>query len=246
MEENSNALIADEGGEEREFVEEGSEILQIVQRVIATEGKDAEQVYDRWKQILYKYQEQSQLLDAFLEDIVVPLSSLLRQHAVESEAKDSELQKIQGTCRMLSVLVVVRGYKTVVKFFPHEAQDLEKVLMVFTTVKARSKVVKTEEEAVAVWESQSILLLWLSMLILVPFDLATIDSSATDMTAARSQPYTQLVSKIMTICQECLHQPGSVREMGALLLGRMLTRPDMGLALGEYIAWIEGAPNISQ
>jgi hypothetical protein len=86
---------------------------------------------------------------------------------------------------MLSVLVVVRGFKTVVKFFPHEAQDLEKVLMVFTTVKARSKMVKTEEDAVAVWESQSILLLWLSMLILVPFDLATIDSSATDMTAAR-------------------------------------------------------------
>jgi len=38
---------------------------------------------------------------------------------------------------LLNVLVIVRGYKTVVKFFPHEAQDLERVLSVFTAVKAQ-------------------------------------------------------------------------------------------------------------
>jgi hypothetical protein len=31
---------------------------------------------------------------------------------------------------MLHVLVSVRGYKTVVRFFPHEAADLERVLLV--------------------------------------------------------------------------------------------------------------------
>ena len=29
--------------------------------------------------------------------------------------------------------------------------------------------------------------------------------------------------------------------MGALLLGRMLTRPDMGAALGDFITWAEVA-----
>jgi hypothetical protein len=33
-------------------VEEASEIAAIVQRVVASEGRDAEAVYDRWKQIV--------------------------------------------------------------------------------------------------------------------------------------------------------------------------------------------------
>lgn len=67
---------------------------------------------------LYKYQEQSQLLDGFLEDIVLPLSSLLRTHATNldgHEVSADALQRIMGVCSLLSVLVVVRGYKTVVK-----------------------------------------------------------------------------------------------------------------------------------
>jgi hypothetical protein len=91
----------------------------------------------------------------------------------------------QSTVRVC-FCIQVRGYKTVVKFFPHEAQDLERVLSVLCTVKAMAKSVTSAEEGVAVWESQSILLLWLSMLILVPFDLATIDSTAVDMQDARS------------------------------------------------------------
>lgn len=77
---------------------------------------------------LTKYQEQPQLLDGSLEGIVQPLAVLLRQAAVSSTAQDTA--RVQGVCRMLHVLVSVRGYKTVVRFFPHEAADLERVLLV--------------------------------------------------------------------------------------------------------------------
>lgn len=77
---------------------------------------------------LTKYQEQPQLLDGSLEGIVQPLAVLLRQTAVSSTAHDTAL--VQGVCRMLHVLISVRGYKTVVRFFPHEAADLERVLQV--------------------------------------------------------------------------------------------------------------------
>jgi len=80
---------------------------------------------------LTKYQEQPQLLDGTLEVIVQPLAVLLRQAAMSSTAQDTAL--VQGVCRMLHVLVSVRGYKTVVRFFPHEAADLEKVLQVRST-----------------------------------------------------------------------------------------------------------------
>ena len=42
----------DEEGEDRSFVEEAGEIAIIVKRVVSSEGKDAESVYDRWKQIV--------------------------------------------------------------------------------------------------------------------------------------------------------------------------------------------------
>ena len=38
-----------------------------------------------------------------------------------------------GVCRLLHVLVTVRGHKTVVRFFPHEAADLERALQVRRT-----------------------------------------------------------------------------------------------------------------
>ena len=34
---------------------------------------------------------------------------------------------------------------------------------------------------------------------------------------------------------------GSAREMAALLLGRLLTRPDMGGALSDFLAWSTAA-----
>lgn len=158
---------------------------------------------------LYKYQEQSQLLDALLEGIVVPLSTLLRQHATNGQEVTSQsLAQCMGICRLLNVLVAVRGYKTVVKFFPHEAQDLERVLSVLVSIKAMSKTVKTAEQGITLWESQSILLLWLSMLILVPFDLSTIDSTAVNAADIKAQRYTQIVSNLLALCQEYLYQPG--------------------------------------
>lgn len=111
-----------------------------------------------------------------MEAIVLPLATLLRTLAL---AHDKEkLQSIQATCRLLNVLVVVRGYKTVARFFPHEAADLERVLNLLLEVKSCNA--KTGEEGLASWESQAILLLWLSILILMPFGLATLDSAAMD------------------------------------------------------------------
>jgi len=78
---------------------------------------------------LTRYQEQPQLLDSCLEGIVQPLSFLLRAHAVDFESTASVSSTI-NVCRLLQVLVLVRGYKTIVKFFPHDAADLERVLQV--------------------------------------------------------------------------------------------------------------------
>jgi tubulin-specific chaperone D len=99
---------------------------------------------------LTRYQEQPQLLDGYLEDIVQPLASLLRDQAAAAAsaapppgaapaggapaaaaaAGGVDVAAVCGVCRLLHVVVSVRGHKTVVRFFPHEAADLERALQV--------------------------------------------------------------------------------------------------------------------
>ncbi len=108
---------------------------------------------------------------------MLPLATLLRQQAVVQ--RGSSTATVQAICRLINVLVLVRGHKTVVKFFPHEAADLERVLSVLQQVKASSaQPGAAAAEDTAVWEAQSVLLLWLSILIIIPFDLSTVDSAA--------------------------------------------------------------------
>ncbi|GLI66673.1 hypothetical protein VaNZ11_010603, partial [Volvox africanus] len=218
---------------EQSFFEEAVEINSLVERVVQSDGSESPQVYSRYKAILYKYQEQSQLLDAYLESIVVPLASLLRRQAIHQQAQG--LQRVLGTCRLLNVLVVVRGYKTVVRFFPHEAADLERVVDILGTVRALKP--RDNEEGIALWEAQTILLLWLSILILIPFDLSTVDSAAVGEATDKTLSYTPLVGRILALCKEYLHHPGGVREMSAVVLGRLLTRPDMAAAMSEFLEW---------
>lgn len=61
------------------------------------------------------------------------------------------------------------------------------------------------------WEAQAVLLLWLSILILSPFDLVILDSSVTDSsgTAAAHARYAPLAAKVMDVCQGFLSQPGA-------------------------------------
>ena len=59
----------------------------------------------------------------------------------------------------------VRGYKTVVKFLSHEAADLEPVVEMLHF-----------QDTNQYW-IQCMLCLWLSIIVIVPFDIMTIDSN---------------------------------------------------------------------
>ena len=67
---------------------------------------------------------------------------------------------------MIYNLCNIRGYKTVVKFFPHEAADMEPCVEYLHFQEHNS----TEH-----W-IPCILTLWLSLIVIVPFDISNIDS----------------------------------------------------------------------
>jgi hypothetical protein len=114
---------------------------------------------------------------------------------------------------------------------------------------------------------QYVLLLWMSMLVLIPFDIAIVDSAlaappppAAAGAGADGAPsanggfsgeqqqeggngygygygYPPIVGTILELCKRYLASPGSSREMAAVVLGRLLTRPDMAPALRSFLAW---------
>jgi hypothetical protein len=64
----------------------------------------------------------------------------------------------------------------VVRFFSSEVRDLEPVLALLL----RCEALEQQGGMEGLWQAQCTLLLWLSQLLLIPFPLATVDSSADD------------------------------------------------------------------
>ena len=65
------------------------------------------------------------------------------------------------------------------------------------------------------------LVLWLSIIVLVPFDLQSIDSKKA------GDSYEMLVKRIINICKEHINNSGKLRDYSAVLLSKLLTRPDV-------------------
>ena len=113
--------------------------------------------------VLDRYQEQPTVLDPQLEAMVVPLLEAVRGVARDGAPRDL----LPHTCRVMYTLCKVRGYKTVVKFVPHEVADLEPLVALLMSL---------DTADYASWQIAYSLMVWLSMVVMVPFDLAIIDS----------------------------------------------------------------------
>ena len=182
-----------------------------LQELVAAMGDD-EGIVGRICTILDRYQEQPQLLDPHLESIITPLAATLRS-ACGLGGKDGEslagVSKVRLACRVLYVLAKVRGFKVVIKFFPHSVTDLEPCL---------DLIVRQDALDAETWETRYVLLLWLSILVMVPFGLNTVDSATSG---------SNLIERIVDVCKNCLGEAAKTRDAAAYLLARLLTRPDM-------------------
>ncbi|RKP07598.1 hypothetical protein THASP1DRAFT_24285, partial [Thamnocephalis sphaerospora] len=166
-----------------------------------------------------RYQEQPYLLDPHLEDLIRPamdkLSELMQtlDEAMEKgpdvplPAKPAE--QARGLLRFLYILCTVRGYKTIVKFFSHHVSDLEPAFR-FLNAQDRSKASQ--------WTGRYMLLLWLSLLCMVPFDLKIVDSQALgDETSG-------FVDRMIIAIIPYLGSASKEREAAAYLLAKLVTR----------------------
>lgn len=93
-----------------------------------------------------------------------------------------------------------------VKTFSHEANEFQMVL---------EDLIAQDPADRERWANRYILLLWLSMICLLPFHMSVFDTSNT------------LVTAIITLCKKYLAVTDKSRDAAAVLIARFVTRPDM-------------------
>ncbi|EIW80977.1 ARM repeat-containing protein [Coniophora puteana RWD-64-598 SS2] len=202
-----NAILSKDLTVEPEYDERGSEWIKV-------EGLAA---------ILSEYQEQAYLLDPHLEALVTPVMGRLREHAYLRHT-----QHVQSSTFRLRALAVViynyvkfRGHKTIARFFPHEVADLT---IAVTFMNSTDDVTN----GLSQWSLRYALLLWISLIIRIPFDLSQFDEDDAKESIAEV---------IESLARRQLSRAGLERESAAELLARLYMRKDAAARLPGFIAW---------
>jgi len=185
-------------------------IIKGMEDTIKDENKH-ELVVERFKYVLDWYQEQPHLLDPHLESLLGVL--------VEQIRGETNLQLLHATAQLMAHLFKVRGPKVVVRYLPHEVEDLERVVIVLQEQDSNDN---------KSWETRYILLLWLSIIVLIPFNMSRFDSG-------EQEP---LAERLLALCKRYLATRDKCREAAATLVSTFLTRPDTrDTILPSFLDW---------
>ncbi|KAJ2298497.1 hypothetical protein IWW55_004452, partial [Coemansia sp. RSA 2706] len=185
------------------------------------------------------YQEQPTCLDPYLERIVGQLMAVVREYVYAyHDSMDRQLPipisttRLDGVFELLYTLCKVRGYKIILQFFPHAVADVEPV---FATLWRYSADLGTTG-----WPARYVLLIWLSLLAMVPFDIESIDSGIVeqpmikDVDSNTTQP---LIDRWITQGKLYLTRSGCEMEGAAVMLARLLSRKDAAARQPQFIEW---------
>lgn len=185
-----------------------------VTALLTPERFQAAEAHTQICEILERYQEQPELLDPHLEAMVTALISYVPR---KLEKFDNSL--LNRVFQVLYTLMKTRGYKTIMKFLSHEAADLEPILFLLANLDKRDP---------DSWFSGYGLLIWLAVVVLVPFPLTTIDSSKTE----------DITTRIIETGKSYLGQSSVTRDAAAVMLSRLFSRPDMDSThLDNFFFW---------
>ncbi|CAI9103662.1 OLC1v1002186C2 [Oldenlandia corymbosa var. corymbosa] len=223
---------------QRYFLREWKILKSLLDDVISAGGVVELSAVHKIRSIMDRYQEQSQLLEPYLEHIVPPLMFTIRSKAIElGVTSDEILQVIKPLCIVIYSVVTVCGYKAVIKFFPHQVSDLELAVSLLEKCHDKDSGTSLREESTGEMEAKCVILLWLSILVLIPFDLSSVDTSMADVNNLDKDKLPPLVQRILSFSTDYLSSSGPMRTIAGLLLSRLLTRPDMSNAFSSFTDW---------
>ncbi|XP_047427663.1 tubulin-specific chaperone D isoform X2 [Mugil cephalus] len=200
---------------------EGDEIRALISSLAQVHGDmmASESATQKFLVIMNRYQEQPHLLDPHLEWMLTTILEIIR-----GEQSSSSL--VHLCFKFLYILCKVRGYKIFMQLFPHEVADVQPVLDLM------SKQDATDSET---WETRYMLLLWMSMTCLIPFDLSRLDG---DLESEGGKATESIMDRILAIAKFYLVVSDSPRDAASVLVSKFMTRPDVKQKhLGEFLDW---------
>ncbi|XP_045891723.1 tubulin-specific chaperone D [Micropterus dolomieu] len=169
--------------------------------------------------IMNRYQEQPHLLDPHLEWMLNMMLEFVR-----SEKSPPSL--VHLSFKFLYIICKVRGYKIFMQLLPHEVADVQPVLDLLS---------RQDPKDSETWETRYMLLLWLSMTCLIPFDLYRLDGHLeSDGGKAREST----MDRILAIAKSYLVVSDTPRDAATVLVSKFMTRPDVKQKrLGDFLDW---------
>ncbi|XP_078231190.1 tubulin-specific chaperone D isoform X8 [Callithrix jacchus] len=171
-------------------------------------GKTHEVALQRFRGIMNKYQEQPHLLDPHLEWMMNLLLDIVRDQT-------SPASLVHLAFKFLYIITKVRGYKIFLRLFPHEVADVEPVLDLVANQNPKDH---------ETWETRYMLLLWLSVTCLIPFDFSRLDGN---LVTQPGQTRMSIMDRILQIAESYLVVGDKARDGAAVLVSRFITRPDV-------------------
>uniref|UniRef100_A0A4W6G025 Tubulin-specific chaperone D n=1 Tax=Lates calcarifer TaxID=8187 RepID=A0A4W6G025_LATCA len=179
----------------------------------------SESTTQRFLVIMNRYQEQPHLLDPHLEWMLNMILDFIR-----SEKSPPSL--VHLCFKFLYIICKVRGYKIFMQLFPHEVADVEPVLDLMS---------RQDPKDSETWETRYMLLLWLSMTCLIPFDLSRLDGHLESEGGKAREP---TMDRILAIAKSYLVVSDSPRDAASVLVSKFMTRPDVKQKrLGDFLDW---------
>lgn len=127
------------------------------------ELREKEKSFEQFLFIVDTYQEQPHLIDPFLSQIFDKLIDLIKQN-METTTNDAVINE---AFKYMHCLTKMRGFKKIVQYLPHEINDLEPVLNLLD---------KQDMKDSDTWYTRYMLLVWLSIICMIPFDLIRFDA----------------------------------------------------------------------
>ena len=153
---------------------EAEEVLRLI-RSFSDGGAEHETAAERIASTLDRYQEQPGVLDPQLEEMVTLLLGAVRDVAHHRMGRSV----LPHACRVMYALCKVRGYKTIVKFVPHDVADLEPLVTLLSSYDP------TDHDC---WQVAYSLMVWLSIVVMVPeWSLSTPEKATAHASARLSE-----------------------------------------------------------
>ncbi|KAK0550607.1 hypothetical protein OC845_002561 [Tilletia horrida] len=199
-------------------------------------------------EILSPYQEQPHLLDPYLDELVIPPVQAFQKLIRSGDGAVASLNspRLQELAVLIYTYTKIRGDKVITRFFPHEVDDL---LPVVTALEA---LVPGQSSSISVaWELRYVLVLWLSLVCMIPFDLRQLDEVASQ-TSQSADPALRVVrgtvaERIESLAKTFLASPGKERDAAAVLLGKLFQRRDLKYqALAAFLSWTKVAAHSTE